>query len=279
MTSKGLRRSYSAAGLNDVFSSNGSENSCPGLRRAPSGRSRDYRAWEFWCDGDAQNDLAKKADQEQSGSAADAISCMRFSSRGTLTPNINKTNLRLLKQSSAKRVKNDHLLNPRPALGRAKSSVARLQGGARDVGPVYIIENEVHKDQSKKPSIHGVDVSSGDSDKENREPETQNLSNGRRTATQSQVTGRTRRPILGDNRTVPRQNSSCGSPRRERGEKSKKGPVRNSGLEKENLDPEDDEELVTFMSGCPNGERASISGEDDLNCVQGLLSLSQGNWK
>ncbi len=280
MSTKSLRRSYSAAGLNDVSSPNESESSYRGLRRAPSGRSRDSRAWEFWCDGDAGNDLAKKADQEQSGSAADAISCMRSSSRGTLTPNINKTNVMLSRQSSAKRVKNDYLLNSRPELGRAEASVARLQGGAQDVGPVYIIEDEAHKDQSRKPSIAGVDVSSGDSDKENREPETQNLSNIRRTATQSQVTGCTRRPILGDNRTVTKQNSSCGSPRRERGEESKKRPVRNLGLKRERLDPEDDEELATFMSGCRNdGEHASLSAEDDLDCIQGLLSLSQGNWK
>ena len=49
-----------------------------------SGRSRDSRAWEFWCDADARNSLSQKADKERSGSAANAIGLMRSSSKAEL---------------------------------------------------------------------------------------------------------------------------------------------------------------------------------------------------
>lgn len=42
-------------------------------------------------------------------------------------------------------------------------------------------------------------------------------------------------------------------------------------------DPEADPELAAFMGGARKSN--SISSEDDLDCVQGLLSLSQGNWR
>jgi len=41
-------------------------------------------------------------------------------------------------------------------------------------------------------------------------------------------------------------------------------------------DPDQDPELVAFMRD--HRKSSSISGEEELDCVQGLLSLSQGRW-
>ena len=54
------------------------------MPKLTSGRSRDSRAWEFWCDADARNSLSQKADKERSGSAANAIGLMRSSSKAEL---------------------------------------------------------------------------------------------------------------------------------------------------------------------------------------------------
>lgn len=42
-------------------------------------------------------------------------------------------------------------------------------------------------------------------------------------------------------------------------------------------DPEADAELAAFMRG--GRKESKASGDDDLDCIQGLLSLSQGNWR
>ena len=41
-------------------------------------------------------------------------------------------------------------------------------------------------------------------------------------------------------------------------------------------DPEADPELASFMRG---SKSAAVSATEDMDCVQGLLSLSQGNWR
>ena len=52
-------------------------------------------------------------------------------------------------------------------------------------------------------------------------------------------------------------------------------------MDRENTDPEADEELARFMHGGEDAEgRRNVGGGDaDELAVQGLLSLSQGNWR
>ena len=44
-------------------------------------------------------------------------------------------------------------------------------------------------------------------------------------------------------------------------------------------DPEEDEDVADFMQAGKSSKSNSVSEEEELDCVQGLLSLSQGNWK
>lgn len=261
--SRGLRRSYSTAGLDDPSNTLSMSRRAPGIRRVLSGRSRDSRAWEFWCDSEARNVLAKKADQEQSGSAADAISLMRSTSRSALTPLSNKGNIRLFDNSLTKREKDDHPVKSRPVFGRAQSSVGRLQGGNHGA-------TERRKDGGFKKSIT-IDLSGADSDKENWDPIP-----GISAATSRRLQGGppTRKPWLGESRTAPSSRGTSSSRRQPERKHSKLDHG------KENLDPEDDEEIASFMRGNrTSGGQRDNAREDDLDCIQGLLSLSQGNWK
>lgn len=275
----GLRRSFSAAGLSDSFSSGRFMDPAVGLRRMPSGRSRDSRAWEFWCDAEARNELVKKADQEQSGSAAAAISLMRSNSRGPLTPNSSKANMTLMRHNSVKRAKTEH---EKPMLGRAKSSVARLQG--ETVTRSLSLTADKEPDASEKLPKPSTTIASptGDSDKENWEPSVQPLGNARRRFPQPRTIVDSRRPIiLGESRTVPSQSSSSLSLILHRNLDG----IKEGTQDKENIDPEKDEEIASFMGkGRPAAVAAAApsaraAGDDDMDCIQGLLSLSQGAWR
>jgi hypothetical protein len=56
-------------------------------------------------------------------------------------------------------------------------------------------------------------------------------------------------------------------------EKGKNGSDEESGSAE---DPKQDEELKTFMNG---GGRTSLNSAEEAGCVEGLLKLSQGNWR
>lgn len=53
--------------------------------------------------------------------------------------------------------------------------------------------------------------------------------------------------------------------------------MQSHNMNDENQDPEADPELAAFMRG--GGKDGKISQAEELDCVQGLLSLSQGNWR
>jgi len=266
--SRGVRRSYSTAGLEDATTPLGPNRQAPGLRRVLSGRSRDSRAWEFWCDSEARNVLAKKADQEQSGSAADAISLMRSTSRSALTPISNKGNIRQFDSNLSRHGKPDYPIKSRPVFGRVQSSVGRLQGAAQ--AAVARLKGNGYK-KSKT-----IDLSGADSDKENWDP-VPGLAGtvARRRLPQDKAA-----PRPDENTTAPsgrRTLTSDGQRRRKQAKPDK---------EQENVNLEDDRELADFMHGgdggggrSSRGGQGDMAGEDDLDCIQGLLSLSQGNWK
>ncbi|KAB8338915.1 hypothetical protein FH972_021855 [Carpinus fangiana] len=312
-----LRRSHSTAGLSDPSAS------APGFNRATSGRSRDSRAWEFWCDRDSRSDLMKQAEAETRGSAADAISLIRSSSqRSALSPlTITRGHSNTLEPArrTFKRVKSthhdttsSHPRRERAKLSRASTSIGRLETShKRDSG----IGMDVHVDPSPSSATKHAAVAadanddddddddhdgccsygspSGDSDKENHDPDDADehvalaLALAHRRAAPKAARPR---PRLSGSQTAPLASARRFGAnrvnvvrRRERVHGGAAGKYEygadGSG---ENADPEDDAEIAAFM-----GRRASASGgavrggrdEDDMDCVQGLLSLSQGAWR
>jgi len=233
------------------------------FQRTSSGRSRDSRAWEFWCDSEARNALVEKADQEGSGSAADAIGLMRSNSRGALKANPNRRNIQVLSQAATpvKRTKDGKIISKaRSGLARSQSSVGRLQSkqGSTEKG------DDVDSDEFERLNT--------ESDKENMEPDLQD-SRQRRPLQASQAASR---GILKENMQIPSQRSSLGAlMARDRRHKGIQGG--SAGL---------DEEVTSFMGQQREDDDSSgrtsvetVSAEDDLECVSGLLKLSQGNWR
>lgn len=112
---------------------------------------------------------------------------------------------------------------------------------------------------------------SGDSDKENWVPN----ENGEHARRHPLPAGREKqshqRRILGDNFTIPTYAVNFG------GTKNRKRKSANSDVtvfeNEENIDGVGDE-IQKFMCG-----EISPSKKGDMDCVQGLLSLSQGNWR
>lgn len=179
------------------------------FKRSVSGRSRDSRAWEFWCDKDARTALEDKAEKDGNGSAANAIGLLRSSSGRRILGSIpSKRNPVLSRQSTA--VKRPKLDTCVPSLPRAKTSEGRLQQ---------------HKGHKK--GRLSINIPDNESDKENRTPGTE----------------------------VSRDDS----------------------VDDANDDVDNDAEIEAFMKG--GRSNSNVSGEEEMDCVQGLLSLSQGAWR
>ncbi|KAK8209602.1 hypothetical protein IWZ01DRAFT_437007 [Phyllosticta capitalensis] len=259
-----LRRSYSAVGLNDHVKNTPS----PSLPWTSSGRSRDSRAWEFWCDSDARNSLTVKANQASSGSAADAIGLIRSTSRSAL------------KTGSVKRNERG---THRPPLSRATSSLGRLQGGKA----VNSARSTMQRSQTSRSHAapgkdeDGFEIPQTESDKENWEPGALGAGQ-RRSGTKPTMEGSgggastlsfaRRRVPLGENTNIIASSGSAGS--------FKSFMDQQKGLKSAVVtNPEEDDELRAFMSGGASTARTSVSSGEELGCVQGLLKLSQGNWR
>lgn len=106
------------------------------------------------------------------------------------------------------------------------------------------------------------------SDKENWEPDVPKSVRRDRQVAATPPASRAARKILGENNEVLSQASSLGAMLAR--EKRKGGKVV--------LDPEEDEELRLFMAGEGSG-RTSLSSAEEAGCVEGLLKLSQGQWR
>lgn len=237
------------------------KNASTSLRRSASGRSRDSRAWEFWCDRDARTEHEEKAQEDNSGSAADAIGLMRANSgRRVLGPLPTKRNATLTRQPSAKRTKLDH---PRPSLQRSNTSSGRLQHGKETVGKPGL----KLKYSESGASVH---VPGNESDKENWSPErTLPVSSQPGMGSRSGQYTKQGRTVLGESRT------GGNTARPARTDKRQPQTPRPRAATEKVTDPDQDPELAAFMR---DRKSSSISGEEELDCVQGLLSLSQGRW-
>ena len=228
----------------------------------PVGRSRDSRAWEFWCDDDSRNDLAVQANRESTGSAADAINIMRSNKRKALVP------------------LEDGKLPPSDA-----TKFKRLKAGRTKSGPAKLMRSFSANDKricgtSEKPRVNArlrLHHEGEDSDKENEDPNVvRNLNANPRPLKEAKIP---RRPPLVSSHTAPTHSHSNVSASIEKsvGRSRLYRPPRASAS------PEADDEVAAFMRStamCRDQPRKqNTSGEDDMDCIHSLLSLSQGKWR
>ncbi|KAG9238769.1 hypothetical protein BJ875DRAFT_449881 [Amylocarpus encephaloides] len=222
-----------------------------------SGRSRDARSWEFCCDPEARDELTAQAENESNGSAVAAISLLRSTSNSALKPNSNKRNAPSTKNNSS-------TLGKKPKLGRATSSLARLQTPHQTT--------KLSKDKAVNPKDNLMRSPSGDSDKENWFPSENGFNPRRRPLPSGKTTNQpTSRAVLGDNLDILSHAVNFGGSGKRR-RKAKEAPT--EIFEDQGNAENASEDVEKFMRG-----EVSPSKKGDLDCIQGLLSLSQGNWR
>ncbi|KAG8628115.1 hypothetical protein KVT40_003988 [Elsinoe batatas] len=226
----------------------------PALARKASGRSRDSRAWEFWADKDARSQLEEKAHEETSGSAADAIGRLRSTSgRNILGVLTGKRSFLHGETPASKRSRRTPLLQRSQSM-QNKQSPSLLGRSKSGTSP---------KKLKKAQSGLGIQMVATDSDKENWSPERSvSRYDGAESPVDSETTQGSRRlSTITPGKTLHRVLD---------------------GIEEQaatSSDPEDDDEIAHFMGAGRERKSNSVSEEEELDCVQGLLSLSQGNWK
>lgn len=239
----------------------------PWPKRMVPGRSRDARTWEFYCDSDTRNALTVQAEREQKGSAEGAIGLIRSSSNKVMRPN--SLDQHLAKTGSKRKAHNDNN-GSKPKFTRTASSIGRLE--TTD----HSISSQTKKVKSKRvrpeaqPALYRDP--SGDSDKENWEPGTQ-ISDVR-TQRQQGFYSTTQRAVLKESSRIPSQSTSLGAfLESELGASTQLPKSENIGVAG-NTGKLVDEVFRAFMQGNHTNRE-----EEDLDCVQNLLSLSQGIWK
>ncbi|KAL4756929.1 homeobox domain-containing protein [Aspergillus foveolatus] len=245
----GLRRSNSAVVLGTPRS----------LEREKSfGRSRDPRNWESIFDTDARSALATPFSSQSTPKSALLSGGKRSLTRSLsarhpslLTPNSDIQGTPITQAMRQKRQK----------LSRTVSSLGRLESSRKALGEKLPSTLKISK--STKDDL---ELEAGDSDKENWIPGTRVSQSRRRT-----VSSHTHRPVLKDSNGRdgrPQDVSTSGRSRWSQPSHRKSvGPSKSlsmSGLEGD---------VSAFMGG------NATSQEEDLDCIQGLLSLSQGAWR
>ena len=264
---RALRRSQSLIGLGETAKQG---LSIPFPLSRPNGRSRDSRTWEFYCDSDARNSLSAKAEQDQSGSAAGAIGLLRSRNTNARVLHKNKRSSQPCKAEPAKRVKTGDRAPQKAKLSRTTSSLARLQ-----------TDNTQGKGNAKQGLASSINhcrpSPSGDSDKENWVPGTQETMRRERDSTASFVGIQQRRKVLHENQQMPSQGGGHGGKSDPFGNVSWVTGSRSPPKIYEDRNASDCHMDAKF--GLSDEGSGNARGKEDLDCVQNLLSLSQGNWR
>lgn len=246
----GLRRSASAVVLGTPPSSLEKERSF--------GRSRDPRNWESFFDTDARSALSTPFSSQSTPNS----SALRSSGQRSLTRTLSARHTSLLTPPSEHQGTpiSQAMREKRRKLSRTVSSLGRLETGRKVLGekPSSTLKN------SKTPK-DDLDIEDGDSDKENWIPGTRVSQSRRRT-----VSHQSQRPALKDsNGQNNRANTKAqGRPRLPQQSYRKAGGGNTKSLSGLGTD------VTAFMAG-----ENTASQEEDLDCIQGLLSLSQGAWR
>jgi hypothetical protein len=235
----GLQRSKSAIGTSEMGAASSPLLGNPKVADGKLGRSRDARTWEFYCDSEARNSLSSHADHESNGSAVGAIKLVRSQSQRQLRQMLAPVASRSNARASAPLGSSGQ--RSKPKLARAKSSLARLQGDDFHFGK--------KRGSGARPQI--TRSPSGDSDKENWAPGTHSTQNPLRRTDASSNT----RPVLADNNGMLAYTAR---------------PENDGRKANRRIDGKENREQML------GGAKAKGS---DLDCVQGLLSLSQGAWR
>ncbi|KAK1848201.1 homeobox transcription factor [Colletotrichum chrysophilum] len=235
------------------------------------GRSRDAHAWELCCDADTRDELTAQAENESNGSAVAAISLLRSTS-GILQNNNSKRN------SPASRPTPRPQQPKKPKLCRTSSSVARMQTSLVDA------DGPTDEKEPARVKVNMLVSPSGDSDKENWLPDEEG--NARRISPAGELGAPL--PTTAANKPNARRTGRIlqdhPGPVIFSGSRARTMPAmgrRDSGKDMSIF--EDDEglsaqkpadEVEIFMRG-----EVSPSKKGDMDCIAGLLSLSQGNWR
>lgn len=262
------------------------------------GRSRNVHAWESCCEADVRDELTMQAENESSGSAVAAISLLRSSSStsslssllnndvgsGVLRSNSTKRNAAPAPRTGAKKVK----------LSRASSSVARMQTVpplAMEKDANVVIDTPEPIKKSHKAGIVNLLSPSGDSDKENWSPDEHGNSHRRRPLPEPPAKSVDVAAPAGDNhlrrlgRVLGEQNGLNNKPMlgsrantstmlRQKGAKHAGSPLMIFEDSEKASREGTPNEVERFMRG-----EVSPSKKPDMDCIAGLLSLSQGNWR
>jgi hypothetical protein len=190
-----------------------------------------------------------RAEQEGSGSAADAIGILR-ANRKILAQNQARQNTPITSRYGS------HKVLGSPCVKKSRGSMQRASTVS---GRFSTREHKKGGDETESDEFPQTE-----SDKENCEPEVTPAS--RRYQVSTPPAARRARYILGENTDVISQNASLGAFLAR--EKSKSI-----------VDPEQDDELRSFMGGDDMSGRTSLGSAEEAGCVEGLLKLSQGQWR
>ncbi|KAF4979016.1 hypothetical protein FZEAL_4691 [Fusarium zealandicum] len=227
------------------------------------GRSRDVHAWESCADAENRDELTAQAEHESNGSAIAAISLLRSSS-GVLQPSTAKRNAPMTKTHRPHQAK-------KTKLNRSGSSTARpdadLEGADKP------------EKEFGKVKVSMLVSPSGDSDKENWSPdEDDNTSDAHHRQPLPPAPPKFQNPRR-VTRVLQEQKSSNLLANR-----ANTAPTRPRSLIKEGMEifedklklppPPREDDVDRFMRGS-----VSPSKRPDMDCVAGLLSLSQGAWR
>jgi hypothetical protein len=249
--------------------------------RFNAGRSRDPHAWELCCDADTRDELTTQAENESNGSAIAAISLLRSTS-GILQPNLSKRN-----SSGNRHLPRAHQTK-KPRLAQSTSCVARMQNVNPGCDRPKLSTLAIEPSCDKKVQATRTSPC-GDSDKENWSPKGND-------SLHQQVSQRSGRRMLPDSQSlaISAQRQSAILQDQTRADLAPFDKM----MVNSNLDPEfasarrkrskleifedadvggqvnRDNEVERFMRG-----EVSPSKKGDMDCVAGLLSLSQGNWR
>lgn len=244
---RGLQRSQSAFSFGPFH---GAFTRTPLIPRLPRGRSRDARSWQFACDAEARDELTTQAENESNGSAVAAISLLRSTSKSALKPNSNKRNT-----SAAKHVAT--AVGKKPKLGRAQSSLARLQS--------TVLESRPQSSKGKDGLMHSP---SGDSDKENWLPHDGGGNARRRPLPAGRWAKQfASKPVLGDNFNPPTHPANIS------GSRNKRRKVANAApkiFEDQENSREVPKEIENFMrSEVSPSKRGEVEGAKALLAMMG----------
>jgi len=215
------------------------------------GRSRDPRNWESFFDTDARSALSTPTSSQTQTAPNSSPGLFQSRSQRSLSRTMSaRHSLTSVHADSARTPISQSMGEKRRKLSRTVSSLGRLE---TERNKPSNLPSKLSK--SNKPDL---ELDPGDSDKENWVPGTRSSQVRRRT------TSHAPRQVLRDANTN-RRVSAIGN-----GKRNRPYPTGTQGKVPTELSAD----VSAFMSSGTGG-----SQEDDLDCVQGLLSLSQGAWR